>query len=117
MNTLSWHNQTVSGGTVTVVTHYNDSLRGIKTQTLRTQLINIIASQQSDLIFDMSLTKFLDSMGLTVLVAGLRTCRQLGKSFKICGLQPQCKLVFSTTGMDAAFEVFETVDEAVGVMA
>ncbi len=113
MDGLFWRNQLVNGEIVTIVRLTGKSLDGSNAQTLRVQLIDLIKSQRSHLVIDMSRIGFLDSMGLSALISGLRACRSLNTSIKLCSLQRQSHLVFSMSGMDSAFSIFDSVEDAI----
>ncbi|OSO94292.1 anti-anti-sigma factor [Cylindrospermopsis raciborskii CENA303] len=58
---------------------------------------------------------FIDSSGLTALVAGMRNVDKLKGTFRICNIHPDAKLVFEVTMMDTVFEICETQEEAFAI--
>jgi len=58
---------------------------------------------------------FIDSSGLTSLVAGMRNVDKLKGTFRICNIHPDAKLVFEVTMMDTVFEICETEEEAFAI--
>ncbi|MCZ2200660.1 STAS domain-containing protein [Cylindrospermopsis raciborskii] len=58
---------------------------------------------------------FIDSSGLTCLVAGMRNVDKLKGTFRICNIHPDAKLVFEVTMMDTVFEICETEEEAFAI--
>jgi anti-anti-sigma factor len=79
---------------------------------LKGQLPNLVTEQQPNLIIDMSGVTFVDSLGLTALVSGLKLCRKNRGTLRLIGLQPSVRLLFEITRLDHAFELFDTVDLA-----
>jgi len=65
------------------------------------------------IIVNLGQVNFIDSFGLTCLVAGMRDTSKVRGSFRICNIHPEAKLMFEKTMLDNVFEVFETEDEAV----
>ncbi|MBK1990016.1 STAS domain-containing protein [Sphaerospermopsis aphanizomenoides BCCUSP55] len=59
---------------------------------------------------------FIDSSGLTSLVAGMRDADKAKGSFCICNVHPDAKLVFEVTMMDTVFEIYETEEEALAAI-
>jgi anti-sigma B factor antagonist len=63
-------------------------------------------------VVNLGQVNFVDSSGLTSLVAGMRDADKVKGSFRICNVHPEAKLVFEVTMMDTVFEIFETEQEA-----
>ena len=64
-------------------------------------------------VVNLGQVKFIDSSGLTSLVAAMRDADKVRGSFRICNVHPEAKLVFEVTMMDSVFEIFETESEAI----
>lgn len=64
------------------------------------------------LVVNLSKVNFIDSSGLTSLVAGMRDADKVNGSFRLCSVHPEAKLVFEVTMMDSVFDIFETEEEA-----
>lgn len=56
---------------------------------------------------------FVDSSGLSVLVKGLKRCRQNGGELYLSEMQSPVQIIFELTRLDKAFKMFKTTDEAV----
>lgn len=80
---------------------------------LKGQLPGLVTEQQPNLIIDMSGVSFVDSLGLTALVSGLKLCRKNRGILRLVGLQPSVRLLFEITRLDHAFELFDTINLAV----
>jgi len=78
----------------------------------RLKLQECISKLSRHIVIDLGQVNFIDSSGLTSLVAGMRDADKVKGSFRICNIHPQAKLVFEVTMMDTVFEIFETQEEA-----
>lgn len=78
----------------------------------RLKLQECISQTSPHLIVNLSQVNFIDSSGLTSLVAGMRDADKVDGSFRICSVHPEAKLVFEVTMMDSVFEMFDTEDES-----
>jgi anti-sigma B factor antagonist len=67
-------------------------------------------------VLDLSKITFICSIGLTVLVVLLKRIKVAGGRLVIAGLTDQCRKVMSVTGLDRAFEFYDTVDEAIAAL-
>ncbi|NJR66238.1 MAG: STAS domain-containing protein [Leptolyngbyaceae cyanobacterium CRU_2_3] len=82
----------------------------------RLKLQECISKVSSYVVVNLSQVNFIDSSGLTSLVAGMRDADKVNGSFRICNVHPEAKLVFEVTMMDSVFEIFETEDQALESM-
>lgn len=78
----------------------------------RLKLQDTISSETPNILVNLAEVNFIDSSGLTSLVAGMRDADKTGGSFRICNVHPEAKLVFEVTMMDSVFEIYETEEEA-----
>ena len=78
----------------------------------RLKLQECISKLSPHVVVNLGEVNFIDSSGLTSLVAGMRDADKGKGSFRICNVHPEAKLVFEVTMMDSVFEIFETEDEA-----
>lgn len=78
----------------------------------RLKLQECIAKISPHLVINLGQVNFIDSSGLTSLVAGMRDADKAKGSFRICNVHPEAKLVFEVTMMDSVFEIYETEQEA-----
>lgn len=78
----------------------------------RLKLQECISKLSPHVVVNLSQVNFIDSSGLTSLVAGMRDADKVNGSFRICNVHPEAKLVFEVTMMDSVFEIFETEEEA-----
>ncbi|PLZ86751.1 anti-anti-sigma factor [Fischerella thermalis CCMEE 5198] len=78
----------------------------------RLKLQECISKLSRHVVVNLGQVNFIDSSGLTSLVAGMRDADKVKGSFRICNVHPEAKLVFEVTMMDTVFEIFETEQEA-----
>ncbi len=78
----------------------------------RLKLQESISKISPYIIVNLSEVNFIDSSGLTALVAGMRDADKFKGKFSICSIHPEARLVFEVTMMDSVFSIFETEDEA-----
>ena len=79
---------------------------------LRERLHGLLAETRQ-LIVDLDDVGFLDSTALGVLVGALKRARGEGGDVRIVCTQPRVRKVFEITRLDSAFDLFDSVDEAV----
>lgn len=60
-----------------------------------------------NLVIDMDGVDFIDSSGLGILVASLRTVNKKGGDIKISSLQDQVRSIFELTRLHRLFEIFD----------
>jgi anti-sigma B factor antagonist len=80
---------------------------------LRERIHGLIADQKVKLVVDLDDVGFLDSTALGVLVGGLKRARTDGGEIRIACAQPRVRKVFEITRLDSAFDLFDSVGEAV----
>lgn len=81
----------------------------------RLKLQNAITQDTPNVIVDLAKITFIDSSGLTSLVAGMRDTDKVGGSFRLCNVHTEARLVFEVTMMDTVFEIYDTEAEALAV--
>jgi anti-anti-sigma factor len=79
----------------------------------RLKLQECISQVTPHVVVNLSQVNFVDSSGLTALVAGMRDADKKNGSFRIASVHPEARLVFEVTMMDSVFEMFETESDAV----
>lgn len=78
----------------------------------RLKLQEAISEATPHILVNLSEVNFIDSSGLTSLVAGMRDADKIEGSFRLCNVHPEAKLVFEVTMMDSVFEMYDTEEEA-----
>lgn len=64
------------------------------------------------LLIELSAVPFIDSSGLSALVAGLKAARQQGGMLALAGLQEQARMIFQITQAHALFDILPTEADA-----
>lgn len=82
----------------------------------RLELQQCISKLSSHIVINLSQVSFVDSSGLTALVAGMRDADKNQGSFRICEVHPESRLVFEVTMMDSVFEIYDTQQEALEML-
>jgi anti-sigma B factor antagonist len=81
--------------------------------SLRERLHGLLADEKHQIVVDLDDVGFLDSTALGVLVGVLKRARGEGGEVRIVCTQPRVRKVFEITRLDSAFDLFDSVDEAV----
>jgi anti-sigma B factor antagonist len=82
--------------------------------SLRARIDELIQGGAKRLVVDLSAVGFMDSSGLSALVAGMKGMRAAGGKYTIaCGTESILK-VFTVTGLDRVLTIRRAVAEAIG---
>lgn len=73
-----------------------------------------ISENERNIIVDLNKCEFIDSSFFGVLVAGVKRLRSMNKKFLLVYNNKKRLPIFSATGLDQIFEVFNSVQEAMG---
>lgn len=65
-----------------------------------------------NVLLDLHQVEFIDSIGISTLVSGLKQLRARGGDLRLIGLQPSARAIFELMMLDRVFEIFETPEEA-----
>jgi anti-sigma B factor antagonist len=79
---------------------------------LKWMLVEALQAGQTQLIVDLSATSFMDSTALGVLI-GVNRGLDVGARLAIVCPRSKVLKIFELSGMDGAFSVFDTLDQAV----
>jgi anti-sigma B factor antagonist len=80
---------------------------------LRDRLVSLSTNGNAAVVVDLSHVTFIDSMGLSALVSGMKRARAHGGDLRLAGPTEHVAKVLSITRLDRAFVVGDTVDDAV----
>ena len=103
---------TQDGKTVTILTP-TGRLDITTAWQFRLKLQECITRHTPHVVVNLSQVNFIDSSGLTSLVAGMRDADKVNGTFRLCSVHPEAKLVFEVTMMDSVFDIFDTEAEAI----
>ncbi len=68
-------------------------------------LQRVLGNGASSLVVDLGQVTFLDSTGLSVLIAGLRRCQAAGGQLRLVSPRPNVRRVFEVTGLTDVFQL------------
>ena len=92
----------------------NGPLNGQSAQALEQKFWDVHGCGASHVIVDLANVPFIDSRGLAALVKGFKVFGSEKQNFRLAALQDQPKLLLELTMFDKIFQVFDTVEEALG---
>jgi anti-sigma B factor antagonist len=77
----------------------------------------MVSAGSHDLVLDLGELTFIDSSGLSALVAGYRASAELGGNLKLAAMATQVFQVLTLTHLDRVFEIYESVEAALASFA
>lgn len=80
---------------------------------IKARIDDLVAAGKARLVVDLHAVDFIDSSGLGVLIAGLKTARQQGGDLRIAAAGDQVRAVLKLTNLDRILAPYATVEEAV----
>lgn len=83
---------------------------------LRELLIKLLEQNAGRLLVDMSDVVYIDSAGLSVLIAANRRAQSLGGNFALSNPQKPVQQVFRLTRMNKVFQIYTSVTEGVSAL-
>lgn len=81
--------------------------------TFRQRLATLVEEGKSWVVADLSRVDFVDSVGLAALVSGLKMARSSAGDLRLAGLQDPVRVIFEITRLHRAFDIYDTLPEAV----
>jgi anti-sigma B factor antagonist len=67
---------------------------------------------RTKLLVNLEGVNFIDSTALSVLVRGLKHCREKNGKLHLCSLQQPVRVIFELTRLDKAFDIYPTEADA-----
>ncbi|WP_442854760.1 STAS domain-containing protein [Fischerella sp. PCC 9605] len=104
---------TTQDGNTVIVLKPKERLDITTSWQFRMRLQECFSQHSCHLVVNLDRVIFIDSTGLTSLVAGMRDAQKAKGSFRICNLHPEIKLV---TMMDTGLKNCETEEEALKIL-
>jgi anti-sigma B factor antagonist len=80
---------------------------------LREKLVELASAGVKQVVVDLDQVDFLDSTGLGVLIGGMKRFRSLEGDLSLVCTQQRITKVFEITGLNRAFNIHQSVDDAV----
>ncbi len=87
---------------------------GPETEALRTKLKDLVNAGQMHIILNLGEVTYLDSVGLSTLVAGYTSTRNAGGDLKLLHLPRGVQQLLQITRLSTVFEIYEDLATAVG---
>lgn len=79
---------------------------------LKNKFKDIVESGCRRVLLDFSGVKYIDSLGMASIIGLSRDLRLSGADIFLFGLSPKVVSIFSITGLEKAFKIYETEQEA-----
>lgn len=96
----------------TVVLVVEGRLNAQTADALKKRVKQLIAKHYIHLVLDLTEVSFIDSSGLSAIVAGLKATHEKAGSIKLVGLNSRTKQVFELTRLTKVFEFYPDVESA-----
>lgn len=84
---------------------------------LKSELVVLNADEFSNIIIDLTDTRYCDSSGLSAILVANRLCKNSGGTFVLCGLQRSVSKLISISQLDTILNITPTLEEAVDLLA
>lgn len=101
--------QVETSGARTVITVAGD-LDVLTAPQLRDRLVEVIDRGDRDLLIDLRPTEFIDSSGLSALVAGLKRIRDLGGDMGLICPPSNIRRLIEIVSLDQVFKLYDDLD-------
>ena len=85
--------------------------------SLKSELVVLNADEFSNIIIDLSDTRYCDSSGLSAILVANRLCKNSGGAFVLCSLQRSVSKLISISQLDTILNITPTLNEAVDLLA
>jgi anti-sigma B factor antagonist len=79
---------------------------------LRDKLKNLIQHNHSNIVLDLGNISFIDSSGIGILVASLRSINEINGDIKISNVKDHVRSIFELTRLHHIFEIFDDCEIA-----
>ncbi len=76
---------------------------------LKQELIPVTEKPETEIVIDLSNIEYMDSTGLGVIIAGLKSAQKNNNQLKVTGLTPRVERLFKITGLLELLESDQTV--------
>ena len=97
----------------TLVKLDEDKLDATIAPNLKSEFISLNTQGITNLVFDLSSTKYCDSSGLSAILTGNRICNENNGALVLCGLQPMVQKLIELSQLHKILEILPTQHEAV----
>lgn len=83
---------------------------------LKDFLQHLLEDGQTSIVVDLTAVRFIDSSGLGALLSGYKNASLRQGSLVLSGLQPRVQSMFELTRLHRVFEIFTSLEDALGVV-
>lgn len=90
-----------------VVIQPEQSLDITTSESLRIKITDTLQRNVDSILIDCQHVTFMDSSGLSAMVMALKHAKEANVRLALCAVGEQAGMLFSLTGMDQIFEIFE----------
>jgi anti-sigma B factor antagonist len=80
----------------------------------RDRMLQLRENGEINIVVNLEEVRFIDSSGLGKLLSDYKNAIQQNGSLKLAGLQPQLQSIFELTRLHRVFEIYPSVQEALG---
>jgi anti-sigma B factor antagonist len=87
---------------------------GEETEALRERIRQLVAAGHSRIVLDLGEVNYIDSVGLSTLVASYTSARRDGGDLKLLNLTRRVHDLLQITRLSTVFDVYDDLDAAVG---
>lgn len=95
-----------------VVLEFSGRLDASAVKDCKVKVKELVDSKNINIVIDLKDVNFIDSSGLGILVASLRTVNKVGGDIKIASIQEQVRSIFELTRLHRIFEIFDESSSA-----
>ncbi len=99
-------------GEIALVTLAYDQLDAYRVEDFKRQMGPVL-SRYTKVVFDMGRLRFIDSLGLGVMLFFLRELNAQGGDLKLCCIKGTVRMLLERVGMVRLFDTYETREDAV----
>ena len=97
---------------VAILKSHVEKLDALQAPDLKAQLVLLGKSGTTNIVLDLSETRYCDSSGLSAVLVGKRLCTDVEGSFVLCGLQPSVEKLISIAQLHRVLNIVPTINEA-----
>ncbi len=83
---------------------------------LKQRMVELLEGGAKAMVVDLEKVEYLDSTALGVLIGGLKRVREADGAMAVVCPDPRIRRVFEITGLDKIFDMFNSTDEARGLL-
>jgi anti-sigma B factor antagonist len=87
-------------------------LTAMTAPAMTSRIKELIDGGRTEIVFDLREVSFVDSSGLSALVAALKATRERGGFLKVAGASDEVARIFNLTMLDRVFEMYASADAA-----